>query len=146
MAISLSVGGFLPDIELRSAPDGTPVQLRASGGKTAVVVMLHSAMCAACAQYLASLAPLAEEFAVWDGRLLVVVPGPQAEAASVRSPYGLVLADERQLIANPESASVVVADRYGQIFGAESAGGAHDLTSVRDLAEWLKYLGTLCPE
>ncbi len=143
---NLSITSFLPDIDLPSAADGNPVHLRESGGKTTVLVTVHSARCRGCREYLDGLAPIAGEFDVWDGRLLILVPGALAEAARLRPPFGKVLADEHGHVADPASASVIVADRYGQIFHAARAGAAHDLPSARDLEEWLKYLGTLCPE
>lgn len=143
---SLSVASFIPDIRLPSAPNGALVQLRESGGKTTVLVTLHSARCAGCQEYLNSLAPLSGEFDIWDARLLVIVPGPMRAAERLRAPFGKVLGDEHRRLADPASASVLVADRYGQIFHAAHAGDSHELTSPRDLEEWLKYLGTLCPE
>ncbi len=118
------------------------MQLRETGGKITVLVTLHSGQCAGCREYLAGLSPVSNDFDVWDARLLVIVPGTAAAAP----PFGKVLLDERASIADPASASVVVADRYGQIFEAVHAGASHALPSPRELAEWLKYLGTLCPE
>jgi hypothetical protein len=45
-----------------------------------------------------------------------------------------------------EDAGLVVADRYGQIFYVAHAESKHALPPPRELTEWLKYLGTLCPE
>jgi hypothetical protein len=39
------------------------------------------------------------------------------------------------------SDGVIVADRYGQVFYARSG-----FVPPRELVEWLKHLGTLCPE
>ncbi len=146
MAPELSIGGFLPNIDLPSVLNGTPVPLRGSGGKTTVLVTVHSAHCAGCREYLDRLAAAAGEFEIWDGRLAVLVPGAPAGAARFEAPFGTVLADEHGRLADPASASVLVADRYGQIFHAVRAGTTHDLPSARELEEWLKYLGTLCPE
>ena len=122
------------------------MQLRETGGKITVLVTLHSAHCAGCREYLDSLSRISGEFDAWDARLLVVVPGPPALARSLVTPFGKALSDEHGSIADPASASVIVADRYGQIFDAVRAGASHELRSPRELAEWLKYLGTLCPE
>lgn len=126
--------------------EGAPVQLREAGGKATVLVTLHSARCAGCREYVDGLSPLSHEFDVWDARLLVIVPGPAADTRSVRAPFGQTLLDEHGVIAEPASASVFVADRYGQIFDMVRAGLSHDLPSAHELSEWLKYLGTLCPE
>lgn len=142
---SLAVATLLPDIQLPSAPDGDAVQIREHGGRTTVLVTVHSSHCPGCQQYLDQLASLAGEFDVWDARLLVVVPGP-TNSAAIRPPFGKLLADESVRLAKPDCATVSVADRYGEIFHTANAGSSHDLTPARDLPEWLKYLGTLCPE
>lgn len=142
----LSVASVIPYIELPSAPDGIPVHLRESGGKTTVLITLHSAYCPGCREYLKRLAPFSGEFDVWDARLLTILPAPAAEAERLHPPFGKVLIDERGVLADSASAAVLVADRYGQIFEAARAGASHELPSPRELAEWLKYLGTLCPE
>ncbi len=110
-----------------------------------MLATIHSARCAGCRGYLDSLSPLAHEFEVWDARLLVIAPGPLRETATPPAQFGKVLSDENGEIADPASASVIVADRYGQIFDAVHAGTSHALPP-REIAEWLKYLGTLCPE
>ncbi len=61
-------------------------------------------------------------------------------------PLGKLLSDERGVIAEAACASVFLADRYGHIYDVVHAGAFHTLLSADELAEWLKYLGTLCPE
>ena len=111
--MALTVAEFLPDIELPST-GGIPVRLRPFAGSTSVLVTLHSAHCAGCQEYLNGLASSSTEFQAWDGRLLVVLPGRAAE--SLRIPFGKLLIDERRQIAAGTSASVIVADRYSQVF------------------------------
>jgi hypothetical protein len=141
-----TIAGFLPDVELRSVPDGVPDSLGRHTGSTTVLFTVHSASCAACRDYLAMLADASAEFQAWDARLLVIVPASPPEAATLRAPFGQVLGDEHLRIADPASASLIVADRYGQVFHAVRAGTSHDLPPRRELDEWLKFLGTLCPE
>lgn len=143
---NLAVSDFIPAVQFPSVRDRSRVELRESGGKTTLVMTAHSAACAGCRNYVHGLESLALELQVWDARLLVVVPGPVSEASVFKSPLGTVLADERGIVVKPGSASVIVADRYGHIFEATHAGESHDLPSPRELEEWLKYLGTLCPE
>jgi hypothetical protein len=45
-----------------------------------------------------------------------------------------------------QGTGLLVADRYGQIFHVVAAPVGHVFPSARELTEWLKYLGTLCPE
>jgi len=142
----LEIAGFLPDIQLTAVPSGLPVKLRPLAGKTSVLVAVHSAACPGCREYLQALASSSGEFDVWEARLLVAVPGPPEEASRLTVAFGHVLSDPGRQLAGPGSASVMVADRYGQIFHAAHAGASHRLPPVRELEEWLKYLGTLCPE
>ncbi len=143
----LSVASFIPDVELPSAPDGVPVRLRESGGKLTIFVTVHSARCAGCVEYLHALAGIQSELEIWEARFLVIVPGSLTEAQRLRSPVGTVLSDEHGLLAEDRSANVIVADRFGQVFDvARSSGAGHDLRGLRELEEWLKYLGTLCPD
>ena len=139
----LSVAQFLPDIALPSVPARTPTPLRPNIGRTTVLVSIHAAACQDCRRYLEELAGSSSEFYLWDARLLIVVPGI---AAQLRPGFGQVLADEAGQIAAPGQAAVLVADRYGQIFDAVYAGAGHNLPAPRQLEEWLKFLGTLCPE
>jgi hypothetical protein len=142
---NLSVAAFLPDVALPSVPEATPVKLRESGGRTTVLLTVHDSRCSGCRDYIDAIAGAAGEFAVWDARLLVLVPGSPDDAAHLQT-FGTMLADEQNRLAQPASASLVVADRYGQIFFAARSGSSHALPSVRELEEWLKFLGTLCPE
>lgn len=142
----LGVSGFLPHFELPAAPDGDPVRLRESGGKITVLVTVHGASCTGCLDYVRSLTAIAGELEVWDGRLLVVVPGELHAAARLPAPAARVLADEHARIADASHATVLVADRFGQIFHASDAGASHELPPAHELEGWLKYLGTLCPE
>jgi peroxiredoxin len=141
----LSVAEFLPDIQLPSAPDGQSVSLRESSGKTSVIFSVHGAACPGCREYIDQLARIAAEFVIWDAQLLVVAPSSREEVARINA-RGTVLADEGRRLADGASASLIVADRYGHIFYAIHSEASHDLPAPRDVEEWLKYLGTLCPE
>ena len=146
MAANRSIASFIPYLELPSAPLGVPVQLRESGGKISVLVAVHSGRCRGCQEYLDGLKPLATEFEVWDARLLVIIPEPVAEAHSTGTPFGRVLSDEDYRFANAGDAFVQVADRFGQVFASVHAGSSHELLAPGEIAEWLRYIGTLCPE
>ncbi len=143
---SLSVTSFIPDLELPGVREHSPVRLRERGGKLTILLTVHSALCAGCWNYTDSLASISREFDVWDARLLIIVPGRIDDAGQVRVPIGKLLSDKRNAIAESGSATISVADRYGQIYDVVRAGASHTLPSARELAEWLKYLGTLCPE
>jgi hypothetical protein len=143
---NLAPGAFLPNIDLPRVVDRGVIHVGDSSGKTTVLLTVHSPDCAMCREYLDRVAGIAGEFDVWDARLLVLVPATVSDAARLRAPFGVVAADPHGAIAGAGSASLIVADRYAQVFYSVHAGASHDLPSGRDLEQWLKYLGTLCPE
>jgi len=121
----LQVAQMLPDMEVRQRGGGPALPLRPARGETTILVWLHPPGCEECERYLEGLAGIREEFRIWEGRLLVI-------------------SDLEQITG--KAAGVIVADRYGQVFHVATAGPAHALPSPRELTEWLKFLGTLCPE
>lgn len=146
MSERLAITQFLPDIELPSVETGMLVPLRPSLGRTTILFGLHSATCEGCRRYLDQLASISPEFKAWDARLFVAVPGLRSQGAKFGPRFGTVLADTANRVSSRDDARVIVADQYGQIFESSYAGGGHDLPAPRQLEEWLKFLGTLCPE
>ena len=138
--VDLRVGEMLPDIELPTTNGGVTIPLRPARGETSVIFWRHPFECADCDRYLATIADTADEFRVWEARLLVLA-SPAANCRPAR--FGIVA--ENGMFAL-EDAGLVVADRYGQIFYVVHADSKHALPPPRELTEWLKYLGTLCPE
>lgn len=136
----LDIADFVPPLEL-SARDGSTVPLRPREDRTTLIVTVHGPECGECRDYLRALGGLQDDLRLWDARMLIVSPAPGVEA-----PLGTVLADPRRQLPETGSASVLVCDRYGQIFEAFHAGAAHSLPAPRDLSETLKFIGTLCPE
>ncbi|HEX7123605.1 MAG TPA: redoxin domain-containing protein [Gemmatimonadaceae bacterium] len=143
----LAVGAFLPYLELQSAT-GRSVQLRSPGRSSTVLVRIHHARCAECLAYLEELSRAVSDFAAWDGRVVVVVPGTMADAERAKAgparPF-TVLADEEHQVPL-DGAAVVIADRYDQIYHLAEAGEGHALPSPVDIEDWLRYIATQCPE
>jgi hypothetical protein len=72
--------------------------------------------------YLARLAAAREDFAGWDGRVVVLsADGKAAHRAAI-------------------------VDRYGQVYETTEAVDAADLPGTGDLLEWFRFLATACPE
>jgi hypothetical protein len=65
---------------------------------------------------------LADEFAAWDGRLIVA----EADGEPLHR--------------------LLVADRYGQVYAVHDAADQGDLPDGHALAEWFRFLATACPE
>jgi hypothetical protein len=72
--------------------------------------------------YLEAINKHRDDFAAWDGR--VVVLGPHGR---------------------PQH-RVVIVDRYGQVYDVTSTGHADSLPTAASLEEWFKFLATACPE
>jgi hypothetical protein len=147
---TLTVGAFLPYLELAAAPGGRSVALRPRGRQATVAVRVHSAACPECRRYLSAVAGAASDLAAWDGRVVVLLPGALGDAETMRRelalpfPVASEALDQAPLI---DGAGVVIADRYGQIYHVADAGTGHEvLLPPRELEEWLKFLATQCPE
>lgn len=74
------------------------------------------------AAYIGGLEGHADDFAAWDGR--VVVAEPDGEAAH----------------------RLLVVDRYGQVYAAHDEADVASLPTPHDLEEWFRFLATACPE
>jgi hypothetical protein len=149
LASAIGVGSFLPDIELPGAPHGTATPLRRGGRAATVVVRVHDATCRDCRRYLADLAASKIDLAWWEGRVVVVVPGPLEDASGLRGDVGssfTVLGDAHDRARLVDGAGVIVADRYGHIYDVADAGDGHALPSPKELEEWLRFLAMQCPE
>jgi hypothetical protein len=72
--------------------------------------------------YAAALAAAADDFAGWDGRVVVAARD----------------GEERHRLA--------IVDRYGQVYDAIDADEPADLPSAAAIEEWFKFLATACPE
>jgi peroxiredoxin len=147
---SLSRTDFIPYLSLATAPDGHPVELHASGREATVLVFIHSNQCAECKRYLTDLAALANDFAWWGGRVVVRVPGSLDQATALQRELGLPFIvtsdpDERASLIG-DDAGVVIADRYGQVYDVNAAGPQHGFMTPAEVDEWLKFIGTQCPE
>jgi hypothetical protein len=127
--VELRVGQMLPDIGLRAANGGVTIPLRSARGETTVIFWRHPFNCADCDRYLATIADSADEFRVWEARLLVLAcPG----AGSKPVPFGIVAENGQLALAG---SGLLVADRYGQIFYVAHADSKHVLPPPRELVE-----------
>ena len=132
---------MLPDVELTPQAGGLPVSLRPARGETTVIVWRHRFPCRVCDGYIQGVAILENEFRIWEARLLILAPSP---LSPIPGASFCTHAVDVQL--PPQGAGVIVADRYGQVFYAVRTDASHQFPPTRELTEWLKYLGTLCPE
>ncbi|HXG33448.1 MAG TPA: hypothetical protein VNJ11_08790 [Bryobacteraceae bacterium] len=142
--VAIRRGDLLPDVALPLIRGGRIEPLRPAFGRTTVLLILHEPFCPSCQHYLDELGELSEEFSIWEGRLLVVAPDT---SPAYRCPgFGLPVRDPENRLGTRGMAYFLVADRYGQVWEAAPAGDSHPFPPPREITEWLKYLGTLCPE
>lgn len=145
----------LPYVALERVGRAGEENLRRQERFARAVFFTHGGGCAECAAYARTLAGAVPALADWDARVLVVFPpGDRAAATSLaeEAPGLSVLLDTASTRARstagvrPESAALLVADRFGDLWHGYDAGAGHRLPDIRELEDWLRYLGTLCPE
>lgn len=145
----VSVGERLPAVALETV-DGQLVDLHRTRHETSVLVFPHP-RCDGCRAYVARLAALADRLDAWGGRVLPVVPAA-AQAHDLHQQAGslvLVDADGRCRAGAglaPDTAAVVVADRFGTVYRSVSGGDGHELIEPDELFEEVRYMGSQCPE
>lgn len=143
----LNKGDRLPDLIFPEASGGLVRLCDFRGRRNLVLFWAHAAGCAPCEELLRelrdSLALLQNE----DAEVLAVVPGPPIRTAALkeRLAIGFPL-----LVAAEESAcgqvSMLVADRFGEIFAVARADEADQLPGGARLAEELAFIQLQCPE
>lgn len=143
----------LPHLTLPAAPGGATTSIRPRGRDGVVLVATHGAECQPCRAYLRDLAANVEAIREWDGRVLVLHPGPLEEAERVRAELALpfsILADANREVmqrAGLEGGGISIADQWGEIVFDESGGEeVHPFPEVQEVVEWLRFLAIQCPE
>ncbi len=143
----------LPDAALPPLAGGPPVPLRANR-RAAVLVLLGGAPDAGGAEYLRALADAEPALAGWDGRVLVVVSGPDAAAdaafgaafGALRLPFP-VLADAAGTVAAGAAVAppaVVVVDQWGEVHWSAAVGPDRGWPAPAELEQWLRFLAVRC--
>lgn len=153
MRRTLVVGERLPDLSLPAVADGTAVSFRARGRHGTVLVLLHSASCRGCLEYLDRLAASHELLKEWDGRVLAIVGAEIAEAKGIGNAHDLpfpLLADPERIAARRcgvGGGSVLIADQWGELFLVEPGEeGEHAYPDPEEIVEWLRFVAIQCPE
>jgi hypothetical protein len=96
---------------------------------------------------------------IWQRRNLVLVAIPATESEAPETYISQVEAQRPEFTAKDaecvvttdhvpgiESPAVVVADRWGEIVHVATTSHVDDLTSPKELLEWVDYLDRRCPE
>lgn len=155
---TLEVGDRLGRLALETAGDGR-LELRRGGREASILFLAHGVDCAGCRRYLEGPARGAPTLALWDARVIVVLPdgapidGPSADPPihALREPAALSLVLDRDdrlrgRCGLGDATGLLIADRFGEVFVLRRARRATGLPDPADLDEWARFLATQCPE
>lgn len=148
----LPVGSRLPS--LVSRVDGGEVRWRDPARGATVAVFLQSGDRDADRRYLDELTAAVPDFALWGGRVIVVMPDATAETAAIPSGGSArSLAVVTETMGEAEHCGVgagddaiLIADRWGEIYHGARGDSPAVLPGPGEITEWLKFLATQCPE
>lgn len=133
--------------------DGRPVSLWSYHQRRNLVLFFHhGSTCADCRAVLRDLSASRAAFQDEEAIVLAVGPDPPALAkelaTSLNPGFPLLCDPSKQVVAkqNLLMPSLVVADRFGEIWAAWAGGDAHLLPNGAEIARWLEFVELQCPE
>ena len=138
-----------------SLPDATgqPVQLWQYLQRSNILLFFHHGFgCDACRAILQELAAQADAYRREETVVLAIGPDQPAETQHVAShlalPFPLLSDPAAQILDQYELGlpSLIIADRWGEIWAAWSGGQEHRMPSDQDILEWLAFIEAQCPE
>jgi peroxiredoxin len=169
-SVSHPAGTSLPGVDARLAMSGPasghhlgPFALPDAAGRTVqlwqflqrynVVLFFHHGVgCAACRGALQELATHMDAFSQEETAVLAVGPDQLAEnkqlADQIGHPFPFLSDPTGQTVIQQGLAtpSLVIADRWGEIWAAWAVGTDHRLPSSQDILQWLVFIESQCPE
>jgi peroxiredoxin len=132
---------------------GQPVQLWQYLQRSNVLLVLHHGRnCAACEAFLQTLAEHLETYRQEETVVLAIGPDEPAEnqqmAARLGHPFPFLSDPAGRVVAQQGLVhpSLVIADRWGDIWAAWLGGAAHQFPSEQDIVQWLSFIEIQCPE
>ncbi len=138
-----------------SLPDsaGQTVQLWQYLQRTNVVLFFHHGVdCVACATMLRELAAQRDAYHQEEAVVLAIGPDQQVKnqqlATRLGQPFPLLSDPTERIIAQQglNTPSLIIADRWGDIWAAWVGGADHQLPSGQDILQWLVFIEAQCPE
>lgn len=108
--------------------------------------------CAACEAFLRTLAAHLETYRQEETAVLAIGPDEQAlnrqMAVRLDSPFPFLSDPTGRVVAQQGLAlpSLVIADRWGEIWAAWLGGATHQFPSEQDILQWLSFIEIQCPE
>jgi len=117
-----------------------------------VLFFYHGVDCTACTTILQELAAQRDAYFQEETAVLAIGPDQPAEnqqlADRLGHPFPLLSDPPEQTVAQQEldTPSLVIADRWGEIWAAWAGGADHRLPSGQDILQWLVFIEAQCPE
>jgi hypothetical protein len=147
------VGERLPTFRLGEAPTGR-IRSFPINARDALILLLVPEDAERWLPYVRGLNRRAEDVTYWYARIMLAVAGSDRAAADLKrkaAPDLIVLADPERFLdsrlgCRSDAATVLVVDRYGQIYDVVEADRPEDLPDAAELEEWTRFLATQCPE
>ncbi|HSH44656.1 MAG TPA: hypothetical protein VK966_02310 [Longimicrobiales bacterium] len=136
-AVELRRGDRVPRLRL-PAVGGGERSVRGRGPR--ILLVVHPG-CARCAEYARSVGEAAGALPDWDADIMVA--SPAAEGFEGLDGVTVVRDPDRAL---GEGLTVLVLDRWGEVYHAGHHGGDHDAASPEELLEWVRFVAIQCPE
>ena len=137
----------LPDAE------GRPVQLWQYLQRNNVLLFFHHGVdCTTCVATLQELAAHSDAYHQQETVVLAIGPDQLAEsqqlAAQLDHPFPLLSDPAEGIIAQQglDTPSLVIADRWGEIWKAWIGDADHQLPSAQDMLQWLVFIESQCEE
>ncbi len=136
-------------------PDSTghSIQLWQYRQRSNVLLFFHHGInCAACEAFLQALATQVDAYRQQETAVVAIGPDEpalgQQFAARLGHPFPFLSdpaghVSEEQGLASP---SLVIADRWGEIWAAWLGGTTHQFPSEQDILQWLVFIEAQCPE
>ncbi|MCC7450939.1 MAG: redoxin domain-containing protein [Anaerolineae bacterium] len=113
--------------------------------KNLVLFFHHGAACPVCQKVVQQLTADPDAYRQDRAVFVSISPdtpaplGPESDFVALRDTDNHAL--QQQGFNNP---SVIVTDRYGEIFAVWDGGATHDLPCLEDITEWLTFIENLC--
>lgn len=141
----MEIGDQLPSLHGVTDDDGRPLNWR-DARRNRIVFFTHQRDCTKCSSQAIDLLELRARLAQWDGDLWLAggAVTPDVDGICVTGDAEHRLRQRCGLL--PDDATVVVADRWGQIWLVASTDDRHVLVDPADVLETTKFIALQCPE
>ncbi|MBV9688698.1 MAG: redoxin domain-containing protein [Ktedonobacteraceae bacterium] len=133
--------------------DGRPILLWQYLQRSNVLLFFHHGVnCAACAAMVRELAAHVDAYHQQETAVLAIGPDQLAEnqqlAAQLGHPFPLLSDPGGRVTAQQglDTPSLVIADRWGEIWKAWVGDTDHQLPSAQDVLQWLVFIESQCEE